>query len=432
MTVSAPGRGRRLAALAVLMLLAGLAPPLARAQDTLRLTLPQAEALFLQRNLALLAQKYNISATEAAVVQARLFPNPQASFEYNLYNPATGKFFPTDASQTSNGGYNGGQYIAEVTQLIQLAGKRSKLVRLAQTDQQLASYQFADLMRTLRLTLRTTYAALYFNLQQLNLYLEEQQRLGQLLAASRISLQRGIVSPYEITRLEAESQDVAATVADLRSQIAAEEGDLKILLSDLSAQAVLPAAAPPQRTVPLTPTLRDSALARRPDYQYALAYQKRADLNLNYQRAQAVPDLTVGVNHESLGNAFTNYNGLSVAIDLPFFSRNQGQIKAAKVGQKQAENALTQAQATVFADVDNARRALAAYQTQAQGVSADYLSRLSELSRQADRAYRNRTISLLDYLDKFRTYKTGTTNQLNLQENLFIATETLATAAGMP
>lgn len=432
MVVTALGRWGRFVALAVLMLLVGLYPHGAQAQDTLRLTLPQAEALFLQRNLALLAQKFNISAAEAAVVQARLFPNPQASFEYNLYNPATGKFFPTDARQTSNGGYKGGQYIAEVSQLIQLGGKRSKLVRLAQTDQQLASYQFADLMRSLRLTLRTTYAALYFNLEQLNLYLEEQQRLGQLLAASRISLQRGIVSPYEITRLEAESQDVAATVSDLRNQIAAEEGDLKILLSDLSAQALIPVEAPPLRTVPIGPTLRDSALARRPDYQYALMYQKRADLNLNYQRAQAVPDLTVGVNHESLGNAFTNYNGLSVAMDLPFFSRNQGQIKAARVGQKLADNALTQAQATVYTDVDNARRALAAYQIQAQGVSPDYLARLADLSRQADRAYRNRTISLLDYLDKFRTYKTGTTNQLNLQENLFIATETLATAAGMP
>jgi cobalt-zinc-cadmium efflux system outer membrane protein len=133
-----------------------------------------------------------------------------------------------------------------------------------------------------------------------------------------------------------------------------------------------------------------------------------------------------------LGNAFPNYNGLNVGLQLPFFSRNQGQIQAARVGQKVAENVQTQAQASIFADVDNALRSLQAYQAQAQFVTPDYLNRLSQLSSQADRAYRNRTIGLLDYLDKFRTYKTGTVNQLDLQKNLFVATETLATAIALP
>ena len=37
---------------------------LLHAQDTLRLTLPQAEALFLKNNLSLLAAQYNVNAGE--------------------------------------------------------------------------------------------------------------------------------------------------------------------------------------------------------------------------------------------------------------------------------------------------------------------------------------------------------------------------------
>src|SRR5258708_19671931 len=48
-------------------------------KDTLRLTLPQAEKAFLDSNLLLLAQKYNIDAQKALIIQAKLWPNPNLS-----------------------------------------------------------------------------------------------------------------------------------------------------------------------------------------------------------------------------------------------------------------------------------------------------------------------------------------------------------------
>jgi hypothetical protein len=44
--------------------------------DTVRLTLPDAEVRFVQNNLLLLAQRYNITAQQALAVQARLIDNP--------------------------------------------------------------------------------------------------------------------------------------------------------------------------------------------------------------------------------------------------------------------------------------------------------------------------------------------------------------------
>jgi cobalt-zinc-cadmium efflux system outer membrane protein len=296
----------------------------------------------------------------------------------------------------------------------------------------LATYQFADVVRTLRLVLRSTYAGLYYNQQAQRLYSQELQRLLQLVQATRLAEQQGIVSAYDVTRLEAEAQDFAGSIAALGATMAAQAADLKLLLADASPSYLLLTQEPPQRQVVVGPAWRDSVLLLRPDYLYAKAGIRRAGLNLTYQRAQATPNLVAGYNYESLGNAYTNYHGLSVGLELPFFSRNQGQIKAARIGQQAAENALAQAQAVVYTDVETARRSLVAYQTQAQAIPPGYSGRIGRLSQQADQAYRSRTIGLLDYLDKFRTYKTGSANNLELQKNLFIATETLATALGTP
>src|SRR5215831_7213875 len=63
------------------------------AQDTLQLTLPEAEQRFLQKNLVLLAQKYNLDIAKAQVIQAKLYPNPNLQFVGNIYNPEQKKAF---------------------------------------------------------------------------------------------------------------------------------------------------------------------------------------------------------------------------------------------------------------------------------------------------------------------------------------------------
>ena len=59
--------------------------------DTATITQPQAEKIFLDSNLQLLAQKYNIDAQQALIIQARLWPNPNLSLSRGpiipLYDP---------------------------------------------------------------------------------------------------------------------------------------------------------------------------------------------------------------------------------------------------------------------------------------------------------------------------------------------------------
>src|SRR5947209_206946 len=108
-------------------------------KDTVSLTIFQAEQLFLQNNLSLIAQKFNISAQKAFELQAKLYPNPYLDLSQSAYNPQTKKWFEVG---------EGGEQSAQLSQLIILAHKLNKQVKIAQTNTLLAEYSFYDLIRT--------------------------------------------------------------------------------------------------------------------------------------------------------------------------------------------------------------------------------------------------------------------------------------------
>src|SRR5580658_4691731 len=101
--------------------------------DTLRLTLADAERTFLDSNLQLLAQRYNIDAQQALVIQARLYPNPNFSIGHTLYSAQLRQFFPTGINDETT---------MQLDQEILLAGKRNKAVKLAQANTELTRNQF--------------------------------------------------------------------------------------------------------------------------------------------------------------------------------------------------------------------------------------------------------------------------------------------------
>src|SRR5580700_5208735 len=144
------------------------------AQDTLRLTLAGAEKTFLDSNLQLLAQRYNIDAQDALVIQARLYPNPNFSIGHTLYSAQLRQFFPTGINDETT---------MQLDQEILLAGKRNKAVKLARANVELSRNQFFDLLRTLKYTLRTDFFQIYYQQQSAKVYQAEINALTQIVDA---------------------------------------------------------------------------------------------------------------------------------------------------------------------------------------------------------------------------------------------------------
>ena len=394
-------------------------------QDTLRLTLEQAQERFVQKNFALIAQKFNVNIAEAGVEQAKLWYNPNLFVETNLYNGYTHKFLPY-GKQEDLINPTGGVINLQLQQVLSLTGSRSKLVKLAQSNVALQQAAFQDVMRNARYTLSQTFGNLVNEQSKLRMLNQERLSLESLLEAFRAQLKLGVIAPYEVTRLELEQKNFERDLANLTVQISQDQAIMRVLLAESGTVYIVPSAtAPSTNPTPALTQLLDLAYANRPDLQAAQLQIQYNQNNLTYQRSLATPTLTVGADYQRVGSAFPHYVGVQALIDLPVKNRNQGNIQSAKVGIDQSKTTSDLTHLQVEQDVVSASQQYQQALIQQQKISQAYLQSIEEISKNATEDYAKRIIDLVSFIDKIRAYKDAQTNLIDLQNDLFQAQQLL-------
>ncbi|HXC06338.1 MAG TPA: TolC family protein [Bacteroidia bacterium] len=376
------------------------------AQDTLHITLPQAEKMFLDSNLLLLAQKYTISAQKALILQARLYPNPNLSF-------SRGPIIPINdpSSQYPHSDFlTNSENAASLSQLILLAGKRNKQIKLAEANVNLAEYQFFDLLRTLKYTLRTDFFNIYYLQQSAKVYQAEIDALQQVADAFEAQKGKGYVAEKEVVRIKAQLYSFQSEYNDLKNQIYNAQEELRLVLKAKSKYYLLPQAdtAALNHLDPLAKplqTLLDSAYKNRTDLLLAKENTEINKLNYKYQKALAVPDLTVFLAWDHQGSYAKDFNSAGVAMDLPVFNRNQGNIKMAKIMIDNTQALQQSAEAQVEDDVSNALRKAFAQNKLSKNTDTRFLNDFDRLMKEVMKSYMTRQISILDFLDFYDSYK---------------------------
>jgi outer membrane protein, heavy metal efflux system len=398
----------------------------AKAQDTVRLSLHEAESLFLQKNFFLLATKYQVSISDAAIIQARLYPNPTFSIDQGAYNQDTKKIFDLG---------NNGQTALSLQQVVILAGKRNKQVNIAKINSQVTAYQFYDLIRTLRYELRSSFYSLFFLNEPIAVYDKEIESLKTLIDAYTAQYNKGNVAFKDLARLQALQFSLQNERLELVKQAVEKQINLGLLTGDTLLRPIKP--------VPDTEFINhidvsklnylqlvDSALLNRYDLKAANAQVQSGQANLALQKALRVPDLTIGANYDKAGSYVRNYNSLSVAIDLPFWNHNQGNIKAAQFQVEQDKQLQSQAALQVKNDINSAYRQLLEtdklYKTASLQLTPDYDKLLDGIIK----GYQNHTINLLEFIDYYETYKNSKLEFNRLQNNRLGALENLNLATG--
>lgn len=389
--------------------------------DTVRLTLDEAQARFIQTNFQLLAQHFNVDIANSAIRQALLRDNPNLQVEVNAYNPNTQKLFPFGRQVDANNP-TGGTVVAQVQQLLDVSGRRSKLVQLSRTAMGVQQAAFEDLLRQARFQLVQSFYNVVAERRKLSFVNQERTQLGRLLASYRERLRLGTVASYEVTRLELEQQTLERDRSDLLNQLTQDQATLRVFLAAPGTVFIAPAGEellpPAPTTVPALADLSAQAFALRPDLRAATQQTAYAQQNLRVQHALAVPKLMVGVDYASYGNSYPNYFGLQSAIDLPVLNRNQGNIQAAQVGIQQSGLALNGVHLQVEQDVAAAYEQLQRVIALRQSISPDYLSRIANVSRDAVTDYNRRLIDIVSFIDKFRAYKDAQLNLIDLSNRL--------------
>lgn len=394
-------------------------------EDTLHITLQDAEDQFIQKNFLLLASKYQVSTADAAIIQAKLYPNPNFAIEQGVYNQDTKKWF--DLSST-------GETALSLQQLIILAGKRNKQIDIAKINSQISLYQFYDLIRTLRYELRSSFYGIYFLRDAIGVYDKEIESLKTLIDVYTSQYNKGNIAFKDLARLQALQFSLQNERLDLVKQATEKQLNLGLLTGDTLLRPVSPVMANSFNEIDISKLnyaeLVDSALVNRYDLRTAHSQVELSQSNLALQKALKTPDLLLGANYDKAGNYVRNYNALSLAIDLPFWNRNQGNIRAAQFQIEASKQLQSQAELQVRNDISNAYSQLLEtdklYKTASLQFTADYEKLLDGITK----GYQNHTISLLEFIDYYETYKNSKLELNHLQNNRLDALETLNLATG--
>jgi cobalt-zinc-cadmium efflux system outer membrane protein len=395
-------------------------------EDTVTVSLVQADQIFLRNNLQLLAAKFNIEAAKAAILQAQLWNNPNISIEQNIYNQETGRYFDFTSS---------GNTEVQLQQLFLLAGKRGKQIRMAEINSQIAEQTFYDLLRSLKTELHTDLYDLHFLEQSLRFYDESIVSVKKTVMAMEVVYEKRSVLLSELLRLKSllftlenerlglvnrknEIQSRLRVLLDMKSRVHFQAQIDRTKLDTLSLD-----------TVPLN-TVMEAAMTNRPDLKLAESTLALEETNLALQKALGMPDVTVGGRWSRAGSYIPEYFALSVSVDLPIFNRNQGNIavseRTIEADRALRNNVRQNVEKEIAVAYDKAKQTDKLYRS----LDKKFVGEYTTLAEGMIANYEKRNMSIIEFTDFYESFRTSMLQLNQLQSDRIDAFENINFVAG--
>lgn len=370
-------------------------------------TLQDCESQFLKNNLFLLASQYNIDASKALTIQAKIWDNPMISAELNAYNPERNQYFDIGKE---------GQKAFGIEQLIYLGGKKRNEIKLAQTNEKLAELQFNDLLRTLKLQLRKSFFTVYYNTKSLETTDKQLVHIEDLINSYSVQAQKGNIPLRDVVRLQSLYLNFKNERMEVVNDNIEELANLKLLLN--SSENIIPNVTSDEfnkytKTIPFDlKTFEDEAIANRPDYLSKQKDIEANEINVKWQKSLSIPDITVGATYDQRSGAFNKEANLTLGIPLPLWNKNKGNIKYAQTILEQSkvekQNFDLQLQTEITSAWNKWDESRKNYVVIKPTVNSDFEAVYNGILTN----FQKRNISLLEFTDFMESY-----NQAQIQVN---------------
>lgn len=289
------------------------------AEPSGELTLHQAITLALMKNPELAAFSYEVRSREARALQASLLPNLEFGAELENFG-----------GSGDVRGFDGTEITLQLSQLIELAGKRSKRSRVATLESELAAWDYESKRLDVFTAVRQAFLKVVAAQQRVTLNEELVKLSEQLLKTISDRAKAGKISPAEESRariilsstllelkrarreLEATRYRLSATWGSRFPEFSRVVGNIDNLL-----------AIPGQEKL-------QNLLTQNPDLARFETELKKRQAVITLEEARRIPDpmLNGGVRRLNETNDKAFVVGLS--IPLPLSNRNQGARQEAR------------------------------------------------------------------------------------------------------
>jgi len=355
------------------------------------LTLQRVVDTYVAENLELQAAQYRLERTRADQIAARLRLNPGLTVTAD--NPKI-----SGPTPPFNGVYEIG---ASYSETIELGGKRKLRQNVADLAVSAAEAQFADTMRRGIAAVKRLYFDALLARYNVDIAIENRQTFQQLVQFNVARFQQGAIAESEVikVRLERIKFDTAIKQSELIQRQATirllERLGESVFTKDIVGQMDFR-----QFNADLS-SLKETALAERPDIQAAERELAAANERLVLEQARAKPDVTPFVGYKRLAQDNTILFGVSVPLKTR--DKNQAGIARALADQKASQSQLQLIRNRAVAEVESAYAAFETARDQVQTFRNELLNEADESRSIALAAYQEGATQLLPLLDAQRT-----------------------------
>ncbi len=378
------------------------------------LTLATTLDLAFKANPEIAIARREAEATEGAVQQAGLIPNPELSTLIEDTN--------RDTRTTT----------VQINQPIELGGKRGARITAAKRGRDFAQIELTGKQADIRATVIVAYYDVVIA--------QERQRLAQAsfelsqratLGASRRVL-AGKISPVEETRARVAESGV-------RIELAQAENDLELARRKLAAtwgsnnpgfDRVEKPDTELSALVPLNELTE--RLQQSPVLQRAKIEVERRQAMAEVERSRQTPDVTLSLGAKRDEQLGRNQAIIGLTIPLPVFDRNQGNVLEALRRTDKARDELLATEVNLNMELGNAHGRLSTARMETQLIKTEILPSAKRNYEASSKGFELGKFSFLEVLDAQRTFFQAESQYLRSLAETYRAAAAIDRLLGVP
>jgi cobalt-zinc-cadmium efflux system outer membrane protein len=382
------------------------------AASSVTLSYEQALGIGMQYNLDLLAAKYNIPLAQADELTSGLWNNPSLLVDTALQP------FTRNWDQTNAGGPR--QYDIGFAYPLDLSGKISSGRKSAHKTTEVAKTLFQDAMRQKLRDIRLAYIDVMTLQQQLSLAAEKKNSFQDLLRV--IEARVGVGGRLPLLKLRARLARDQAVLDERQKEIAlrAAQASLAVILGSPSdAQFRISTGLREFQMSETSPVkeLIAAALANRPDLVALHLALEKTELDRRLAVAQRWDNFILTAGFSTQGPVAANPNdpttaeiprgnswNAGLAIPLPLFNRNQGNILKTSWAAGQLRKQIASLELSIAQEIEAIDREMALNRRLILDFENQQLANARKVRDEQQRLVGMGSNSLLDYFDAVGAY----------------------------
>jgi len=359
-------------------------------------TLQKALQTARKNNPILKTAQFNISIAQTDIITSKLRPNPVLNNQsLQLLQPSS---FPANTNW-----YNGQnrQVWWQLTKPFQIAGQRKYKIEVANKNVLFTEKQFTETERNLFLEVASKWLEVWTAQKQLDIIQTAKSNIDSLVTINQLRLKNQVITETDLLRTQLLASQYSLQFKTATQELKNRQKELKFLLG-VQDSVSIDTTGNSLFTIPTDiDSLLNQSLQYRSDIQTTKSLIDFSNSNIKLQKSLAYPQPELGFIWNPQNTI--PYFGIFATIDLPFFSRNQGEIKKSLLLKEQAEQQLTTIKSQLQTEVTTAYASFQLQQQNTQKFTA-ILSQSQTILDNVKYSYLKGGTTIIDFLEAQRSW----------------------------